>query len=1170
MQKTIFYLFFFLLSFNNIFSQCAGTDNTITICNKDSDSNYQNFNLFNELKGVPETGGSWTANNPINKNSLNPTTGIVNLWAINKFGEHAFTYTNPKCNESSEITIFLGGYPGENNVDGGANTCSNGVIVDLFQFIDNETENLTADLNGVWTEDPSTKTNSIFGSTFYLSFIKPGTYIFYYTTGSVKNCSERTSKVILEVHRFPEAGEVINIEICDTNDLSPYTNVNLFDYVSGEDTNGVWVDDDGTNQISNPLDATINIEEIYKNFGSGIYTFSYTVLPTHGVCPPGIATVKISLPHISGKFKVDNNCVSNYLDIEIIHTRTLGSRFVYNLEYDIISTESNEIVLSGTENDISISNPDGTTKHVLFSLRTDFLPPGKYIIKSSVINRQSGISCDSFSIKEDNFNIYDSKVNFENLCYEGEDINTTISDFYDSDASLFNGNYDINYKIVDTINNEIIITANETVSFTNGTGSLFFSLNEFANDISDYNFSITTTNKNGLSCINSNFTLLPKLSGQFKVDDTCRNSLLNIEIEHTRTMPSDFTYNLEYEIINTNTNQVVYNGVSDTIKTSNLDGTIKNASLSIPQNTILPGSYIIKSSLIKNMNDAICDSFSIGEDNFSISDAKVNFDNLCYNNEGIDATIFDFHDSDGNIFNGTYDVNYEVTDVTNNTTLTFNEIVSFNEGTGILHLNLTNFSNNNNDYNLNLIPIDFNGLQCINTNFTINRVPEDIQLNLSVDNNCDASDLKVTINAPNLLGGEYTINYQVLEVSSANILIDNTIVFSGGSANYNVDITNLDEGFYNVILKSTQNDTTPCRTKFDFEVQENFSINGLPDAPTLEANQSFCLSNYHPNSPTLADIVVTSGENLTWYADNTSNNILNTSTTLINGEDYYVSSTSLNNNCESSERTAVTVTIFTPQVISSINTNPLFCGSENATLANLDAQANSGDLLWYDSLINGNLITPETLLVNGTTYYATESINGCESISRLPFTVTIISPPVPIVEGTTLLCELEKLTLSDFENSLTSTTTYNYIWYNALTGGIELDNSELLEENTIYYVANIHSDSGCESERIPISITLNNCNPEDYDFFIPDGFSPNNDGTNDYYFIPHIQYFYPSYQLEIFNRYGQSLFKGDTNNPKWDGTISSGNEVTSGVYFYILRYNKGDLKPKQGRIYLSK
>ena len=48
-------------------------------------------------------------------------------------------------------------------------------------------------------------------------------------------------------------------------------------------------------------------------------------------------------------------------------------------------------------------------------------------------------------------------------------------------------------------------------------------------------------------------------------------------------------------------------------------------------------------------------------------------------------------------------------------------------------------------------------------------------------------------------------------------------------------------------------------------------------------------------------------------------------------------------------------------------------------------------------------------------------------------------------------------------------------------------------------------------------------------------------------------------------------FSIDTDSPKWDGrNVNSGNELTSGVYFYILYYNKENKQPKQGRIYLSK
>ncbi len=949
-----FVLFF---SYYQVFTQCAGINNSITICNKDSNTNYQSYNLFSQLGGTPEVGGTWFANNPINQNTIDTTTGIVNLWALNRFGEHTFTYTNPKCNESAEITISLGGYPGEDNINGGANACSDNPVVDLFTFLDNDLVNLSADLNGEWSDSTVPKTGFLTNNIFDAESAGIGLYKFTYTVKDVDTCLSREATVILKVHRKPSAGNPTNIEICDTDDLTPYTNINLFDYISDEDTDGIWADQSGTNQITSTLDTEINIKEIYDNFGSGIYDFQYIVLPKHGVCPSESVTVSVIIPRIKARFLVENQCKDNSLLIEILHDRTPKSKMTYDLTYEIENTTTNTIAYTGTLRGINIANIDDTTNNPRILLSKDTLPPG---------------------------------------------------------------------------------------------------------------------------------------------------------------------------------------------------------------------SYIIRTTLIDNIKKVTCNSFIVSEDEFVIYEAQAKVDNICYSDKPIDFTIYNFHDIKGNLFNGTEAANITIT--SNSISHNINNYnLTFLNGEVIIPLDLSQFPPTENNFNIKITPTYSNGLNCINYDFIIDRAPKNIQLDLSIDNLCDASDLKVVIDAPTLPDGGYTINYQVVEITSSRILVDNTIVFNGGRANYNVDITNLDKGFYNVILKSIQNDTTPCRTQFEFEIEEKFSINGIPDTPVLNANQSFCSSDFYPNAPTLANITVDSGENLTWYADSTSNTPLDITTPLINGEDYHVSTTTLNTDCESSDRSSVTVTVLSPQIIIGTNTEPLFCGIDNPTIANLDAQANSGELLWYDSPTGGNLLSSDTALTNGNIYYATESINGCESITRLAFKVTIIAPPKPEITGTTLLCALEKLTLFDFESSLTNNPDYEFIWYDALQGGLEIDKSELLEENKVYYIASIHLDSGCESERIPLSVTLNNCNPEDYAFFIPDGFSPNGDGVNDLYYIPNIQYFYPDYQLEIFNRYGQTLFSGNADFPTWNGqNKSSGNNVTSGVYFYILNYNKDNIKAKQGRIYLSK
>lgn len=135
MELRFLLIFLFIATtVNKIEAQCAGTDSSITIWNKELDLNNQNINLFNLLNGSPETGGTWVSDDPFNKDALNEISGEVDLWNIHKSGSHSFTYTNQSCNETATVEILLGGYAGEDNVDGSANACSSGEV-NLFYFL---------------------------------------------------------------------------------------------------------------------------------------------------------------------------------------------------------------------------------------------------------------------------------------------------------------------------------------------------------------------------------------------------------------------------------------------------------------------------------------------------------------------------------------------------------------------------------------------------------------------------------------------------------------------------------------------------------------------------------------------------------------------------------------------------------------------------------------------------------------------------------------------------------------------------------------------------------------------------------------------------------------------------------------------------------------------------
>lgn len=150
-------------------------------------------------------------------------------------------------------------------------------------------------------------------------------------------------------------------------------------------------------------------------------------------------------------------------------------------------------------------------------------------------------------------------------------------------------------------------------------------------------------------------------------------------------------------------------------------------------------------------------------------------------------------------------------------------------------------------------------------------------------------------------------------------------------------------------------------------------------APTVAA-QTFC------NSGTVASLTVTEtlGATIQWYSTSRSTSPLVATTALSTGT-YYVSQTI--NGCESA-RTAVSVIV---------NSTPAPTGlspqvySGTATIA--DLVLNGISIKWYTAATSGSLLPVTTLLVDGTVYYASQTLVCGESPIRLAITVTSASVP---------------------------------------------------------------------------------------------------------------------------------------------------------------------------------
>ena len=100
-----------------------------------------------------------------------------------------------------------------------------------------------------------------------------------------------------------------------------------------------------------------------------------------------------------------------------------------------------------------------------------------------------------------------------------------------------------------------------------------------------------------------------------------------------------------------------------------------------------------------------------------------------------------------------------------------------------------------------------------------------------------------------------------------------------------------------------------------------------------------------------------------------------------------------------------------------------------------------------------------------------------------------------------------------------------------------------------------------------LMLSVENCPP-----FVPDGFSPNADNLNDVFEISNLKDVF-DYELSIYSRLGNLIYKGDNEIPFWDGTPNQGiggSEAPTGVYFWVLKLRDPNIDDMVGWVYLNR
>jgi len=97
------------------------------------------------------------------------------------------------------------------------------------------------------------------------------------------------------------------------------------------------------------------------------------------------------------------------------------------------------------------------------------------------------------------------------------------------------------------------------------------------------------------------------------------------------------------------------------------------------------------------------------------------------------------------------------------------------------------------------------------------------------------------------------------------------------------------------------------------------------------------------------------------------------------------------------------------------------------------------------------------------------------------------------------------------------------------------------------YTVQVTNDSGCVST-FNFTVTV----LPDYDLFIPNAFTPNGDGKNDYWQIYGAVNTIKQLQVMVFDRSGEKVFESNDINFQWDG-MYKGHNVPQGVYVYAMK-----------------
>ncbi len=319
----------------------------------------------------------------------------------------------------------------------------------------------------------------------------------------------------------------------------------------------------------------------------------------------------------------------------------------------------------------------------------------------------------------------------------------------------------------------------------------------------------------------------------------------------------------------------------------------------------------------------------------------------------------------------------------------------------------------------------------------------------------------------------------------------------------------------------------------------------LEMSPEFNLPAQICMDNC--TAPT--SLQNENAETVEWYFAGAENEIMTTKNPgqicFIEPGNHLVRHTITFGNCTEVYETSIFVF---PEINLELGPNKTICDDESISI--------DGTTFGADTYVWNNGNTTENLVVTEPgTYILTASNELCETNDTIVINKILPEPyPISLPQDTTIC--LQNL---PFIISPTFASGENITWKD---GQVQAD---FIASESGIYVATLDLD-GCTFSA-EMRLETEDCSDKVY---IPNAFSPNNDGVNDV-FRPEGRNFVLT-EMRVYDRWGSLVYESTEANAAWNGRFK-GDFVDNGVFIYVISYQNillGDSKVISGDVSVLK